>query len=119
MYRNYIYAAVVAVLFGSGWIVRGWYEATLEQAEDRATAVLIERFEKKQAEVAQQVEIKLTELKANERIIERYKTEIVDRPVYSNECIDDDGLLILDAIAEGRPTKFTDQMPGHINEANR
>lgn len=47
------------------------------------------------------METKLAELKANERIIEREKLKIVDRPVYRNVCLDSDGVRIANQAKNG------------------
>lgn len=78
----------------SGWTVRGWYEAK-QIAEARQA---VERHDSK---VAAALEAKLSELKANERIIEREKLKIVDRPVYRNVCLDPDGVRIANASKNG------------------
>lgn len=69
----------------------------------------------KESEVARQVEIKLQELRANETIIERHINTIVERPVYRNNCIDDDGLLLINTILQSNAAEFTFEMPEQPN----
>ena len=78
----------------SGWTVRGWYEAK-QIAEARQA---VERHDSK---VAAALEARMAELKANERIIEREKLKIIDRPVYRNVCLDADGVRIANAAKNG------------------
>lgn len=78
----------------SGWTVRGWYEAK-QIAEARQA---VERHDSK---VAAALEARLSELKDNERIIEREKLKIIDRPVYRNVCLDSDGMRIANAAKNG------------------
>lgn len=92
---RYALAALVPLaLIASGWTVRGWYEA--KQIAEAHHAV-----EKHDSKVAAALETKLAELKANERIIEREKLKIVDRPVYRNVCLDSDGVRIANQAKNG------------------
>lgn len=92
---RYALAALVPLaLIASGWTVRGWYEA--KQIAEAHHAV-----EKHDSKVAAALETKLAELKANERIIEREKLKIVDRPVYRNVCLDYDGVRIANQAKNG------------------
>jgi hypothetical protein len=56
---------------------------------------LTDKFKKQESSISATLENKLQELKANERIIEREKLKIIDRPVYNNTCLDTDGVQLL------------------------
>lgn len=58
-------------------------------------------FEKRENIIARVVEEKLSTLRANERIIEKRTREIVERPIYLSQCIDQDGLDIINSYAKG------------------
>lgn len=92
--RHALAALVPLALIASGWTVRGWYEA--KQIAEAHQAV-----ERHDSKVAAALESRLSELKANERIIEREKLKIVDRPVYRNVCLDADGVRIANQAKNG------------------
>ncbi len=110
MMQLYIGAAVVVAVFSGGWTARDWYQSTIEMEK----VELIEEFRAEQSNVARIVEEKLKGLRANERIIERWKTEIVDRPVYHTDCIDSDGVRLIESYATGRAAELTSEMPGKL-----
>lgn len=89
--------------FGSGYTVQGW-------KRDAADKQRIEREAKKkdeQIETAQEASAVVEKIRTVNEI--RYRTvtvtleKIVDRPVYLNQCIDDDGLRILNDQISGNP----------------
>lgn len=92
--RYALAALVPLVLIASGWTVRGWYDA--DQIAEARQAV-----ERHDSKVAAALETRLSELKANERIIEREKIKIVDRHVYRNVCLDADGVRIANQAKNG------------------
>ena len=92
---RYVLVALVPLsLIASGWTVRGWYEA--KQIAEAHQAV-----ERHDSKVAAALETRLSELKANERIIEREKLKIVDRHGYRNVCLDADGVRLANAAKNG------------------
>jgi hypothetical protein len=70
------------------------YTKQLKKAEDevKAKVAAIEQIALNQLAADQQRQTKHQE-------ILRERTQIIDRPIYRNRCIDADGLRILDAIA--------------------
>ncbi len=91
------YAIVVCFLIGSGWICRGWQEDAEDLAQLGAAQQAIAAFEQKESLVSQAVEKRLAELNANQTVIVREKVKLVDRPVYSNLCLDVDGQLLINS----------------------
>ena len=84
-----------------GWFSNGWYQDSIRLAEKVAMEKATKVFTDRESEIAVIVTNKLKGLKANERIIERHTKDVVERPVYRNICIDDDGLRILNGYASG------------------
>lgn len=100
--------ALATGLFG-GWMARGW----LEDSQDLAAAEAVDRATQAYRETEQQIaatlEEKLAEVQTNERVIEKWRTQIVDRPVYQLECIDADGLRIINGeLPEARAAEPAD-----------
>lgn len=113
MLKLYAMIALAVMIFGGGWQSRSWYEDSKDLAIQKATDKALKIFADKESEVAILVSNKLRELRANERIIEHHTQEIIERPVYSNICIDDDGLFIINnSYAHRDPAIIVDEMRG-------
>jgi hypothetical protein len=72
------------------------YSAAKEAAE-----FVIRAEQNRESEIAKIMNKKLEQLNANERIIERERIKLVDRPIYNVECIDDEGLELIKKYAQG------------------
>ena len=66
-----------------------------------AAAEFTKIYREGEAVSSKTLEDKLASLKANERIIEREKLKIIDRPVYRNECLDATGLQYIESARTG------------------
>lgn len=98
-----------AVCFGTGWRVKAAFVAESELAAQQARVEMISLVRAEEGRVAAVVEERLKELRANERTIEREKIKVVENPVYKNECLDYDGVnLINRARTGGHPTGAED-----------
>lgn len=94
--------ATLLLAFFAGWKVNGWrYEAQIAEAE-KARQAMIDAYREEEAKSAALLEKRLKELRANEKVIERERIKLVDRPVYSNECLDDDGLQLVERARTGK-----------------
>jgi hypothetical protein len=97
--------AVLAIVVGSfvaGWQVKSAFVAKRDLAIAEAKAAMIKELQNNEAHIAGILEDKLKDLKANEKIIERERVKLVDRPVYHNECLDADGLLLIERARTGK-----------------
>lgn len=102
-YWKQIAAVVILVVaFIAGWQVKGAFVAKRDLAIAEAKAEFIKIYQEGEAHTAGIVESRLAELKANEKTIERERIKIIDRPVYSNECLDADGLLLIERARAGK-----------------
>lgn len=97
----YTYAAtalVAAALGGAGaWKVQGWRFAAqdAQRLEDQAEAT---RFNEQAASAASTgFEVKKASNETRYRTITIEVEKIVDRPVYLQQCIDDDGLRLINS----------------------
>jgi len=89
------YALVMCAFIGTGWVCRGWQEDAEDLAQLGAAQQAIAAFEQKESLTAAAVEKRLAELNANQTVIVREKIKLVDRPVYSNFCLDLEGLSLI------------------------
>ena len=103
-------AVVMASCSLLGWSGRGWYEDSADLAELRGAQAAIDAAMKRESSIAGALEIRLQELKANERVIERETVKIVNRPVYQSVCLDADGLRIINQAKSGA-AKPADKVP--------
>lgn len=102
-----ITAALAAIFFSAGWWLRGVQTkaATVDQVQVRAKADV------RQAERTSEAVQAHAEAKAKTEI--RYVTtvkeveKLVERPVYLERCLDDDGLRALNAQITGANTQDT------------
>ena len=92
---------LLAIAFG-GWTVRGWKEEADAAKQKARDSELVVALQKRDENTAAAVEKKLSGLRANERLIEREIPKIIDRVVYRNECLDDDGLRLIESVRSGR-----------------
>lgn len=107
-----MFAIAFTVTGTAGWVSRGWLEDSKDLAALEAQHALAAEIRKGQDEVSSQVEKRLSELRANERIIDRGVIREIERPVYRNVCVppDSDAFRLLRALANGEaPGKPDDQ----------
>lgn len=95
-------AVVVAVTFGAGWHTKGQFDQVALDAEHAATQKATDSFHDQEQHVATILETRLATLNANKTVIQHEVQTIVDRPVYSNTCIDSDGLSKLRSAIRGQ-----------------
>lgn len=94
----------IAIFLGSFFLGYKYhsYESDSESLVALQAAKEVSRtFEQRESEIARVVEEKLSTLRANERVIEKRTREIVERPIYLSQCIDQDGLDIINSYAKG------------------
>ena len=93
--------ALIAAIAAGGWVGRGWYEDSRDLAEERGAQAAIDAAMERESKVAEKVEDRLADLKANERIIDRGVIREIQNPVYRNVCVPESGLRLLNAAARG------------------
>lgn len=91
----------LSIGFAGGWKVHGWKTDSETKAITEAAGII-------QRSVADTLETKLKDLKANERVIEREKTKIIDRPIYKTECIDYSGIVLVNRSKNGTISESED-----------
>ena len=97
-----ILLAVTIAAFGAGWRVKAAFVAERDLAVMEARDAMIAEYRVNEAGKAQILENKLADLRANERVIEREKLKIINRDVYHSECLDVDGLRLIEAARAGK-----------------
>jgi hypothetical protein len=117
-YRLALLGVAFAAAFVGGWTVQGWRLNAKHSAEilvaARKAKEAYEAKEKQYNEASAALEVARNEREIVYRTIEKQVEKIVDRPVYLNVCLDDDGLRIVNDALAGRaadPPKPASGMP--------
>lgn len=96
-----LYPLSLLAAFLAGWTVNGWYGDSLEYAATQAAVAAQDRANETEFKQAVELEAWLEKNRINERVIIRESVKLVDRPVYRNVCLDDDGLRLINAAKNG------------------
>lgn len=107
--------AVLLIAFLAGWQVNGWRLAAEKAAAEEARQAMIDAFREEEAKIAAVFEKRLKELRANEKVIERERVKLVERNVYTNECLDDDGVQLVERARTGKTN--SSQSSGEVSGA--
>lgn len=99
-----IWAGATLLAAVGGWQLHSLVVDSKTLAAERAAAATMQYVMQQEFNAAKMLEDRLKELKANERIIHTKEREIIDRPVYRNVCIDDDGLQVIESYATNDST---------------
>ncbi|MCK7547180.1 hypothetical protein ACFQGA_09500 [Marinobacter koreensis] len=110
-----IIAAVLAGTGFGGWTARGWFEDAKRLAVMEDRQELAAEIRGDISGIAQKVESRLGELRANERIIDRGVIREIQKPIYQRVCAEPDVVRLLNAAlrgdAEARPTEPAGEVP--------
>lgn len=87
--------------FYFGYVFNDYKRDSELSVAQEAIRIATENEHEREQRVADVVEQKLAELKANERVIERERIRIVEKPIYNVQCIDQEGLDIIKQYALG------------------
>lgn len=90
-FSNLKYAAILIAIvasFSFGWKTKGWYEDSKDLAAQKAV-------KEAQSAIAKQLEEKIQDLRANERVVEKEKLRIIEKPVYKNICLDEEAVALI------------------------
>lgn len=106
------YAVAVSALIGLGWWTRGLVEDKQDLAELRAVNAAIESAMNRESAIAGALEKRLSELQANQTVIEREKIKIVNRDIYHVACLDSVGVSLVNrSKSRPDPAKPADRLP--------
>lgn len=91
----YVGAAALVVGFGSGWKVRDWKaDADLH----KSTTVAVEAKDAAEVKIdaaSDKFETKKAEAEVREVVVVKEVIRVVQKPVYRERCLDDDGMRIV------------------------
>ena len=95
--------ALLSTGFYGGWRVKSALIAERDLAIKEASAEFKEAYQTFESDIAFTLDEKLKNLKSNERVVYRETQKIIERPIYSNECLDADGLRLIERARAGKP----------------
>ena len=113
-WKTMVCGLIIVVSFIAGWQIKGAFIAKRDLAIKEAQEAMLKELQENEAHIANILELKLQDLKANEKVIERERIRIIDRPVYHNECLDADGLRLIEQARTGKTStsKSASKMSG-------
>jgi len=105
--NKWVIGGALLLIATTGAFYKG-YKLAEDKADRKIQALqlagLQERLKEQErvSTIIDSVDKKLGELRANEKTIEREKVKIIDRPVYNNQCLDDDGVSLINQARLGK-----------------
>lgn len=104
-------AVVVSAAFGAGWLVKGKFEDSKDLAALQAQNALAAEIREGQAQISKQVEQRLSELRASERIIDRGVIREIQKPIYKRVCFEPELVRLLNDAQRGNSGESESEMP--------
>ncbi|WP_447555696.1 hypothetical protein [Vreelandella sp. EE22] len=101
-------AAALAITFTAGWQVSNWQNESHQLTAERAARKAIAAGLARESEIAANVETRLAELTANERIIDRGIIREIQKPIYQRVCLEPDAIRMLNHAAAGTRPESTE-----------
>lgn len=95
MIAAYVGAAALVAGIGVGWTAANWRADAREAERVQAAQDLAREQQRMVSRAAAQFESQRTQRDARERVVVREVERVLEKPVYRNVCLDDDGLRIL------------------------
>ncbi len=94
-------AAAIAAVAYAGWMARGWFEDSKDLAAMEAQQALAAEIRQDIGGISTQVEQRLGELRANERIIDRGVIREIQKPIYKRVCFEPELVRLLNDAQRG------------------
>lgn len=113
--RIFIVFTLIIISAFSGWQIRSWYQSSIDLAILEASQDNIKQFQKIESNISITLENKLQDIQNNAKTIYKYTEKIVERPVYSNDCIDTTGLQYVNSLFQNNSAELTDEMSDVFN----
>lgn len=103
-----------AAIFYAGWHVRGWKEDSEDLVIERTAKAIADQAMARESNIAEKVEQRLGELKANQTVIDRGVIRETQNTVYRNVCIPESGRVLVNSAARGEavPAEPAGEVPG-------
>ena len=112
MIQIYIIIATVIVSSAAGYKAR----SIVQDSRDLAIIEKKEEFKANESSTAKAVIELLQERDKNVQVITKWKTKFIDKPVYINKCIDDDGMQYIESLSSNNPRITSSKLPDEITK---
>lgn len=100
-------AAALATTFAAGWQVANWQNDSHALTAERAAQQAIDAAMQRESQIAAHVEQRLSELTANERVIDRGIIREIQNPIYQRVCLEPSAIRLLNHAAAGTNPETT------------
>lgn len=105
-YKPILFVGLLALAMLSGWKLNTYYTGYQESIEQRIEKKVDDGLSRMQQEGARQlIETQKVLKDSSDEIISKQVPLIVDRPIYLNQCLDQDGKNILEQLRENSRAK--------------
>jgi hypothetical protein len=91
----YVGGAAVLVGFGAGWTVHSWKADSERARGERAAALQLEGQQRGVHEASTRYQAGVAEIQVRERVVTKEVERVLEKPVYREQCLDDDGMRLL------------------------
>lgn len=114
MIAAYVGVAAVVAGFGLGWSVADWRADARELQRVQAAKELADEQQRMVSRASARFEAQREQRGARERVVVREVERVLEKPVYRNVCLDDDGLRVLadDIAASNARRELGPPVPG-------
>jgi len=106
MIRVYIGIAALVASFIAGWVVNQYRSDSLLLAEERGAELVAKAERERESQISKDLEARLAAWDTKQWVVYREKTKIVDRPIYSNNCLDNDGVQLINDWKGGHSSQY-------------
>lgn len=105
-------AVAITAIGYAGWMARGWFEDSKDLAAMEAQQALAAKIREDIGGISTQVEDRLSELRANERIIDRGVIREIQKPIYKRVCFEPELVRLLNDAQRGDPGQSDGEVSG-------
>lgn len=109
--KLYLQAAALAVCFLAGWKVRQMYDDSIQLAALQGAQEVAKAEREREFAVSKALEDKLAVLDERQWVVFRDRNKVVTKTVYRNQCLDDDGVRLINTAKGGATSQHSDSVP--------
>lgn len=95
MTAAYVAGAALVAGVGLGWSIADWRADARNLQRERAEALALQGRQRGIQAASERLETQREQRGARERVVVKEVERVLEKPVYRNVCLDDDGLRIL------------------------
>ncbi len=112
MIQVYILIAAIAASSAGGYKVR----SMIQDSRDLAEVDQRELFKEKESKTTKAVIAQLQKVNTNVKIVEKWHTRYIDRPINNISCTDVDGLRVIKGYATNNAREFAGEVSNGVTD---